>query len=407
MPLSQAQATIAKDAKRFRVAVCGRRFGKTHLSLREVAKFASQPDSLVLYCAPSYRMAKNIMWRKLKKKLLSLNWVKKINESELTIELVNDSIIQLRGTENYDALRGTGNTFIVLDEVADMDPEVWYEVLRPTLSDTGGACLFLGTPKGMNWLKDLYDMAKIDPDNWSAYQYTTISGGNVPATEIEAARRDLDERTFRQEYEATFEQYAGLIYYGFGDHNVGPTPDITERDTLLIGLDFNVDPLSAVVATRVDNHLYVHEEIVISGATTHDLISEIRRKYPKNRVEVMPDSSGAQRRTSSNTTDHAILHNAGWRLNVGRTNPGVLDRIAAVNSRLKSSTGVVSITINKGCKKLIKGLGAQCYKEGTRVPDKDSGLDHLNDAFGYLINWYWPVKREVDTSNQPKTWGAY
>lgn len=407
MPLSQPQATIASDKKRFRVAVCGRRFGKTHLALREVAKFAAIPDSLVLYCAPSYRMAKNIMWRKIKKKLLSLNWVKKINESELTIELVNDSIIQLRGTENYDALRGTGNSFIVLDEVADMDPEVWYEVLRPTLSDTGGSALFLGTPKGMNFLKDLYDMAKIDSANWSAYQYTTIQGQNVPAEEIEAARRDLDERTFRQEYEATFEQYSGLIYYGFGDHNVGPTPEITDKDTLLIGLDFNVDPLSAVVATRRDNQLFIHEEIVISGATTHDLISEVRRKYPLNRVEVFPDASGAQRRTSSNTTDHAILHNAQWRVNVGRTNPGVLDRIAAVNSRLKSSTGQVYVTINNSCKKLIKGLGAQCYKEGTRVPDKTSGLDHLNDAFGYLINWYWPIKREVDTSNQPKTWGRY
>lgn len=409
MPLSKAQATIAKDKHRFVTGICGRRFGKTHLALRQIAKHASVPDSLVLYCAPSYRMAKNIMWRKIKKKLLSLNWVKKINESELTIELVNDSIIQLRGTENYDALRGTGNSFIVLDEAADMDPEVWYEVLRPTLSDTGGSALFLGTPKGMNWIKDIYDMAKIDPDNWASYQFTTIDGGNVPPEEIEAARRDLDERTFRQEYLGSFESYAGLIYYGFGDHNVGPTPAITERDTILVGLDFNVDPLASVIATRINDQLYIHEEIVISGATTYDLVSEVRRKYPHNRIEVMPDSSGAQRRTSSNTTDHAILHNAGWRVNVGRTNPAVLDRIAAVNSRLKSSTGAVHVTINNSCKKLIKGLGAQCYKEGTRLPEKGGAndLSHLNDAFGYLINWYWPIKREVDTSNQPTTWGRY
>jgi hypothetical protein len=406
MPLSQAQTSIATDKKRFRVAVCGRRFGKTHLALREVAKFASQPDSLVLYCAPSYRMAKNIMWRKIKKKLLSLNWVKKINESELTIELVNDSIIQLRGTENYDALRGTGNTFLVLDEVADMDPEVWFEVLRPTLSDTGGSAMFLGTPKGMNWLKDLYDMAKIDPSNWSAYQFTTIDGGNVPPEEIEAARRDLDERTFRQEYMATFEQYAGLIYYSFGDHNMGPTPEITDKDVILIGLDFNIDPLSAIVATRKDNHLFIHEEIVISGASTHDLITEVRRRWPKNRVEVFPDASGSQRRTSSTTTDHTILANANWTLRVGRTNPPVLDRIAAVNSRLKSTDGAVHITINNNCKRLIKGLGAQVYKENTRIPDKDSGLDHLNDAFGYLVNWLWPIKRDVKP-NQPQAFGHF
>jgi hypothetical protein len=407
MKLSHPQADIALDTRRFRVAVCGRRFGKTHLAMREIARFARQPDSLVLYCAPSYRMAKNIMWKKLKKQLLSLNWTKKINESELTIELINGSTIQLRGTENYDALRGTGNTFLVLDEVADMDPEVWYEVLRPTLSDTQGHALFLGTPKGMNWLKDLYDMAKIDPENWASYQYTTLQGGNVPEEEVQAAKRDLDEKTFRQEYMATFEQYSGLIYYGFGDANVGPVPAITDKDILLIGLDFNVDPLSAVVATKQGDHLYVHEEIVIEGASTHDLISEVQRKWPKNRIEVFPDASGAQRRTSSTTTDHIILANARWTVRVNRTNPPVLDRIAAVNSRFKNSAGQSHVTINITCRKLIKGIGAQVYKEGTRIPDKDSGMDHLNDAIGYLIHWFWPIKRIVDTSNEPRYYGHY
>lgn len=409
MPLSKAQATIANDTHRFKTAVCGRRFGKSFLSMHAMAKVARHPDKLVWYIAPTYRMSKQIMWKKLKKKLLSLNWVEKINESDLSLLLRNGSEICLRSADNPDSLRGVGLDYVVLDEAADMDPSVWYEVIRPTLSDTGGGALILGTPKGMNHLKDLYDMAKIDPDNWASFQYTTLDGKNVPELEIEAARRDLDERTFRQEYEATFEQYSGLIYYGFGDHNVGATPEITERDTILVGLDFNVDPLASVVATRVNDQLYIHEEIVISGATTYDLVSEVRRKYPHNRIEVMPDSSGAQRRTSSNTTDHAILHNAGWRVNVGRTNPAVLDRIAAVNSRLKSSTGAVHVTINNSCKKLIKGLGAQCYKEGTRLPEKGGAndLSHLNDAFGYLINWYWPIKREVDTSDQPKTWGRY
>lgn len=231
----------------------------------------------------------------------------------------------------------------------------------------------------------------------------------MPASEVEAARRDLDERTFRQEYLGSFETYSGIIYYGFGEHNLGPTPDIGAKDTLLIGLDFNYQPLSAVVATRTADHLYIHDEITIDGASTHDLVEEVRRRWPTHRVEVMPDASGSQHRTSSTTTDHTILRNAQWRVNVGRINPAVLDRIAAVNSRLKSSTGVVSITINRKCKQLIRGLGAQVYKEGTRVPEKGGSKDysHLNDAFGYLINWYWPVKRDIDTSTEPRTWGAW
>jgi hypothetical protein len=406
MALSQPQKTIALDDHRFRVAICGRRFGKTHLALRELCRYASIPDRLVYYVAPTYRMARQIMWKPLKKKLLALNWVRKINESDLTITLINDSEISLRSSDNYDSLRGVGIDFLVLDEAADMEPEVWTEVLRPTLSDRGGHAMFLGTPKGMNWLKDIYDMSRMDPDNWSSHQYTTLDGGNVPESEIEAARRDLDERTFRQEYMASFETYSGLIYYGFSDANICEIPPLQERETVLIGLDFNVDPLSSTVAARRGEELHILDEIVISGANTFDFCEEVKRRYPGRRIEIYPDASGAQRRTSSNTTDHAILANAGFTVRVGRTNPFVLDRIAAVNSRMVSSTGHRYIRINKKCRNLIKSLTSQVYKEGSRIPEK-SGYDHMNDALGYLVAWHWPIRREMDIKDQPAYWSKY
>lgn len=407
MPLSPAQQLIANDPHRFITSVCGRRFGKTHVAMHAIAKVARHPDKLVWYIAPTYRMCRQIMWKKLKKKLLSLNWVEKVNESDLSLLLKNGSEICLRSADNPDSLRGVGLSMVVLDEAADMDPEVWYEVIRPTLSDTGGKALILGTPKGMkNHLKDLYDMSKTDPDNWASFQFTTLDGGNVPESEIIAAKRDLDERTFRQEYMATFEQYSGLIYYAFADANIGQTPAVEERDTVLVGLDFNIDPLAAVIGIRRGEHLYITDEMAIRGANTYDFCQELRRRYPTQRIEVFPDSSGAQRRTSSTTTDHAILTNAGFTVRVNRTNPAVLDRIAAVNSRLCNSQGQRHITISKTCKNLIKTLTGQVYKENTRIPEKGE-LDHHGDAFGYLVNWFWPIKREVDTKDQPKTWGRY
>ena len=406
MALSIPQRTIATNPKRFRVAVCGRRFGKTHLALRELCRFASEPDRLVYYVAPTYRMARQIMWKQLKKRLIALNWAKKINESDLTITLVNDSEISLRSSDNYDSLRGVGLDFIVLDEAADMEEEVWTEVLRPTLSDRGGHAMFLGTPKGLNHLKDLYDMAKLDPDNWASFQYTSLDGGRIPEAEIAAAQRDLDSRTFQQEYCASFETYSGLIYYAFGDENVQDIQPLQERETIMIGLDFNIDPLSAVLAVRRGEQLHIFDELSINGANTFDFCEEVKRRYPNRRIEVYPDASGSQRRTSSNTTDHAILANAGFTVRVGRSNPAVLDRIAAVNSRLCSSTGQRMILVNKKCRSLIKCLTSQTYKEGTRVPNKD-GSDHLNDALGYLISWHWPVRREVDTTGQPAYWSTY
>lgn len=406
MPLSPAQLTIANDPHRHIVSVCGRRFGKSFVSMHLMAKVARIPNQLVWYIAPTYRMARQIMWKPLKKKLLRLNWVEKVNETDMSLILRNGSEICLRSADNPDSLRGVGLNLVVFDEVADMDPAVWYEVIRPTLSSTGGKSVFLGTPKGMNFLKDLYDQASLYPDTWSSYQFRTIDGGNVPPEEIEAARRDLDERTFNQEYCATFEQYSGLIYYSYAPANIGVSEPLQDRETLLVGLDFNIDPLAAVIGVRRGEELHIIDEMAIFGANTYDFCEELKRRYPNRRIEVFPDASGQSRRTSSTTTDHAILANAGFTVRVNRTNPAVLDRIAAVNSRLCNSNGQRYITISKSCKNLIKTLTSQVYKEGTRLPEKGE-LDHHGDAFGYLVNWFWPIKREIDTSNQPTTWGRF
>ena len=214
MPLSDAQKTIATSDKRFRVLVSGRRFGKTHIAIRELCKAATKPNQKVFYVAPSYRMAKQIVWDQLKKKLRELKWAERINESDLSIKLVNGSLISLRGADNEDSLRGLGLNMIVLDEFADIDPKAWYEVLRPTLSDTQGSALFCGTPKGIgNWAYDIFQQSHKDPEHWASFQYTTLEGGQVEDAEIQQAKEDLDEKTFKQEYEASFETYSGQVYY--------------------------------------------------------------------------------------------------------------------------------------------------------------------------------------------------
>ena len=161
MPLTKPQQEIVSATQRFKVVIAGRRFGKTHLAIRELCYHARLPNREVWYVAPTYRMSKMICWKKLRKKLTDLRWAKKINESELTILLKNGSTIALKGADNPDSLRGVGLDFLVMDEFADIDPEAFYEVLRPTLADKEGNALFIGTPKGMNWAHDLYQLSKI------------------------------------------------------------------------------------------------------------------------------------------------------------------------------------------------------------------------------------------------------
>ena len=408
MPLSKAQDTVAQSLSRFRVVVAGRRFGKTHLSIRELCYHAKDPDKECWYVAPSYKMARQIVWRKLKNKLQDLNWIAKTNETDLTITLVNGSTIALKGADNYDSLRGVGLDFVCLDEFADIAPEAWYETIRPTLSDKQGRALFIGTPKGIgNWAYEIYQNSQEDQDNWASFSYTTLDGGNVTAEEIESARRDLDERTFRQEYMATFETFTGRIYYAFDRAlNVvkyqGATPD-----AVYVGMDFNIDPMSAVIAVRLNDTLHVIDEIRIFGSNTQEMIAEIKQRYPKTKIWVYPDPAGSQRKTSAGgATDIMLLQNAGFVVKAPRSHTPVRDRINAVNSRLCSSSGIRHLIIDPKCKYTIEGLERQTYKEGTSQPDKDSGYDHMNDALGYAVDYLFPVRKDQDPELLvPQRWG--
>jgi hypothetical protein len=180
VPLSLAQKQIADSAKRFRTAICGRRFGKTYLAIRELARFARHPNAVCWYIAPTRMQGKGIVWEELKDRLSALNWVAKTNESELTITLVNGSEISIKSADAYDRMRGFSVDFCVFDEFADMDPEVW-TVCRPTLSDKQGHAFFIGTPKGgrSSWAYDIYTADVKNPDACYITVYNNIGLYNM------------------------------------------------------------------------------------------------------------------------------------------------------------------------------------------------------------------------------------
>ena len=406
MALSQPQSKVAKDPTRFRVVVAGRRFGKTHLAIRELCYWARIPEQNVWYVAPTYKQSKNIVWRKLKKRLQELNWAEKINESELSIVLKNASIISLKGADNYDSLRGVGLDGIVLDEFADIAPEAWFETLRPTLSDTGGKALFIGTPKGIgNWAYELYQNSLDDPKHWSSYQFTTIDGGRVPEEEIIQAQKDLDERTFRQEYLATFETFSGRIYYSFDRANNVREVETLNTDVIYTGWDFNIDPMSVIIAVRKGDDLYVIDEIRMYSSNTQEAITEISARYPRSKIWAYPDPASRQRKTSAGgSTDLIQLQNAGLVVKCPHAHTPIRDRINAVNSRLCDSLGERHLFISPKCKHTIEGLERQTYKDGSSQPDKDSGYDHMMDALGYMVDYMFPVRKDIGYVAQPTRW---
>lgn len=410
MILSKPQQTIAADPNRFKVVAAGRRFGKTYLSIREIAYRARIPEREVFYITHSYRAAKMIVWKPLKRRLTDLRWVSKINESELSIVLKNGSTISLKGSEDPDKLRGVSLDFVVIDEAADCKLDsLWGEIIRPALADRQGSALFIGTPKGVgNPFYNLYTFAG-DPANtdWSAYQYTTLQGGRVTEAEINAARRDMSDRQFRQEFMATFESYENRVAWSF-DRKLNVQPALNPDTRILyVGMDFNVNPATAAIMTQTGDVLHVIDEILIGSSNTNEMVDEIKTRYPNSKIFVYPDPAGNQRRTSANgMTDHKILENAGFVVKSPRGHDPVRDRINAINARLQNTLGEVNLYIDPRCKKTIESLERYTFKPNTQIPDKDSGYDHIFDALSYAVAYLYPIRKTIDPSaTEPARWG--
>ena len=404
--LTKPQHLISQSSKRFRVLISGRRFGKTYLAITEMMKYASKPNQKIWYVAPTLKMAKDICWSQLKEVLNQFNWIEDINETTLTITIrKTNSTISLKSADLPDTLRGTGLNFLILDEFADIDKRAWFEVLRASVSDTLGHVMMCGTPKGYgNWSYEMYLKGKQDPE-WDSFQFTTLQGGMVSEKELNQARQDLDQRTFRQEFEGTFENYAGAIYYNFHPVDSVIEKHIDYAKPLHIGMDFNVNPMSCCVAQIEKDKIYIVDEIVIYSSNTDEMVQEIRDRYgTKMQIFIYPDPASKQRKTSAGgRTDLSILQNAGFKVKVKHKHPAIRDRVNAVNSRLKDSNGKRHIFVSQSCKTLIKGLQRQIYKENTNIPDKEDGFDHMNDALGYMIDYLKPLTTQANFSS-PTRW---
>jgi hypothetical protein len=393
MPLSATQEIVAQDSHRWRVVVAGRRWGKTTLAIREMCKVAREPNKDVYYISPTYRMSRTIIFKRLKEKLMDLRWVKKINETNLEFSLKNGSTISLKGADNPDSLRGISLSAAVFDEFAFMDPEVFYSVIRPALADQQGPALFITTPIGKgNWAFDLFNMERDHPDQWRSFQFTTLEGGFVSEEEIEAARGEMSEQQFKQEFEADFVTASNQVAWAFTEDNIRKL-DNPDLSLLHIGLDFNVTPCVAAIYVQAGQDMYQIDEISMMNSNTQEVADEIKSRYPKSRIICYPDPSGRQRKTSANgNTDFKILEMAGFVTKAPMRHDLVKDRINAYNARLCTATGIRHLFIDPKCKYTLESLEKFCFKPGTQIPDKGQ-WDHMFDAASYCIQYMFPIQK--------------
>lgn len=298
--LSPWQTQIWDDKHRFRVVCAGRRSGKSTLSQLTAITWANDNPGLYWIVCPTYRQAKQIHWHGLRhyvpQKLIS-----KKNEVELSLTLTNGSVIELKGAENPDALRGIKLRGLVIDEIASIRnwSWLWQEVLRATLTDYAAPVLFISTPKGYNSFYELYQTGQDNSNaSYKSWRFTSYDNPYIPKEEIDAAKKELTEDTFAQEYLADFRKHTGLVYKEFDRemHVVEPF-DIPESWELYRGIDFgSTNPTACLwIAIDGDENFFVVDEYYQTGKTIESHAGIINaNKYSKRVTQTFGDPSGAQ-----------------------------------------------------------------------------------------------------------------
>lgn len=402
LEVTKDQLGIINDPSRFKVIVAGRRWGKTHQALFDLLinenhgawKLGKMENWFV---SPTYRQSKLIAWTILKEIVFEYpQYVKQKNEAELWIEFINGSRVSLKGADNEDSLRGVGLNHVVLDEFAFMRKEAWTEVIRPALSDKRGSAMFIGTPDGFNYFYELFNKGKAKQDGFNSWFFKSIDSPFIDPEEIESARKELDERTFRQEYEASFETATGRIYYSF-DRLLNDAKEDYKKDVpLYITVDFNVSPMCWLIIQNIRGIDFVIEEIVRRNTNTEEMAKIVGDLFGYDkRIVFYGDYSGTFRSTKSPSTDYdvirQILPNTDFRI---KPNPSVIDRVNAVNSRLCSASGQRKLFINtEKCPELVKDLEQVVWKEGKREIDKSNiERTHSSDALGYYVDFEYSLK---------------
>jgi phage FluMu gp28-like protein len=210
------QQQVWEDDTRFKVIAAGRRTGKSRLAAwMLIINALNEKPGGVFYVAPTQGQARDIMWSTIFD--LASPIIRGQNVNNLTITLINGATISLKGADRPDTMRGVSLKFLVMDEYADMKPDVWEVILRPALADQKGKAVFIGTPQGRNHFYDLYQYAEIgDDDTYRAWHFTSYDNPLLDPEEINVAKKSMSSYAFRQEFMGSFEAKGSEMFKEIG-----------------------------------------------------------------------------------------------------------------------------------------------------------------------------------------------
>jgi phage terminase large subunit-like protein len=199
------QTEVFNDPTRFKVVAAGRRTGKSRLAIWTLLINALQATKgHVFYVAPTQGQARDILWNDLLE--LGQDVITSSHINNLQVKLINGATISLKGADRPETMRGVSLKYLVMDEYADMKPEVFEQILRPALTDQKGGALFIGTPMGRNHFYEMFINGQSEEDkSFQSWHFTSYDNPLLDPEEIDIAKTNMSSYSFRQEYMASFE----------------------------------------------------------------------------------------------------------------------------------------------------------------------------------------------------------
>ena len=380
---------ILNDPSRYKIVSSGRRFGKSYFSVLFLLNKPLEANERRWIVFPTYRQAKMVSWSLLKG--IFANKQATINETELSITLDNGAKIELKGADKPDSLRGVSTTMVVMDEYSYMKENVWGEIIQPTLAENKGSALFVGTPSGLNHFYDLYVKGQSNDSDYKSWQFTTLEGGFISEEEVENAKKNLDKRTFQQEYEASFLTAANRCAYNFNRDTHCRVMEKSPR--MFWGIDFGVASYmtALLMCENTAGEVYVFDEIGLQNSNTFELAKLMQEKGKG--LPCYPDPAGKARTSNSTKSDHKILQDAGFTVISKKSNPTQKDRLNALNRMLEDATGKHKLFINPKCKNTIRDLELCTLDNGQIL--KTETLSHFLDGLMYPLEYRYGFKGQA------------
>lgn len=407
---TKPQTALVNSTAKFPAMVAGFGAGKTQALTFRALRLIFSNGGDIAYYLPNYPLVRTIAYPRFQQALDDLGVPYDLNRSEHVLRVNNKQII-FRTMENPDTIVGYEVGDSLVDELDTLPThkaaEVWNKIIarnRQKKPDGTQNTVAVGTtPEGFRFVYDKW--MKNRTESYELIKAPTYSNPHLPAGYVDSLRETYPSNLLNAYIEGEFVNLAaGSVYVNYDRELNNSKIEANTSETLHIGMDFNVNNMSAAIHVMRDGKAYAVDEI-IGGQDTPAVIKIIKSRYPNNPVIVYPDASGGSTNTTNaGTSDIILLKNANFSVNAPKANGRVRDRVSAVNMALCNNDGqrLYYVNVDK-CPNIALGLEQQAYDKNGE-PDKRAGFDHLNDAVGYFVVRKMPIKRRIEFVEQPTRW---